>query len=52
MVGELGASDEVGGRGFLELVPSTSTGEEVVSEARGPVFGTLSYIKMRPMILY
>ena len=52
MVEELGASDEAGGRGLLELVSSTSAGEEVVSKARRSVFGAVSYIRMCPMGFY
>jgi hypothetical protein len=52
MVEELGASDEAGGRRLLELVPITSAWEEVVSKARGSVFGAVSYIKMCLMSFY
>jgi hypothetical protein len=41
-----------GGRGLLELAPITSAGENVVSKARGSIFGAVSYINMCPMSFY
>lgn len=43
VVEELGAGDEAGGCGLLELVPGACPGEKVVSEACDAVFRAVSY---------
>jgi hypothetical protein len=45
MVKELGIRDTASRCWFFELVPGSSTGKEVVSEARDAVFGAVSELR-------